>query len=76
MILFDQFPALKDRLAHLNSQSFAFIAASHHATVIVTQHQDRPVMECAIKGSLARYVEVVAIDQRIDSLLHDFIGKE
>ena len=42
--LLERISALENRLTHLDTKCFRFIAPCHHTTVIVREHQDRSAM--------------------------------
>jgi hypothetical protein len=52
VVLLDQILALEDRLAHLDTQCFGFVAPGYHTAIIVGQHQYRSAVKGAIKRPL------------------------
>jgi hypothetical protein len=72
LVLINQLLNLKNRDAHFYAQVFNFFTASHHATVIITQHHHRFANQIGSKNPLTRYVKIIAINQ-CNERMHDLV---
>jgi hypothetical protein len=58
----EQFAMLEERRSVRDAESLHFIAARNDDAVVVREHDDRTILQFGIYDSLARRVEVVAVD--------------
>src|SRR5215475_291170 len=58
----EQAPNLKNRRAHRDSEQFRLRAARHGDAVIVSEDDERAIMERGVKSPLSRRVKVVGVN--------------